>query len=90
MNLSRPRKPQPKQPSSLSARSSRLQASLLLAFHFDGSGDSGVTEEVKCFDSDYYAYDEHEPVDYGTTRLRERFEALVPLRYETIVAASET
>ena len=34
-----------------------------IAVHFDGSGDSGVTEEVKCFDSDYYAFEEHEPVD---------------------------
>ena len=39
-----------------------------VAVHFDGSGDSGVTEEMKCFDSDYYAYEEHEPVDYDTTR----------------------
>ncbi len=53
-----------------------------VAVHFDGSGDSGVTEEVKCFDSDYYAYDEHEPVDYDTTRLQEQFDALVPLGYE--------
>jgi len=50
--------------------------------HFDGSGDSGVTEQVKCFDYDYYTYDEHEPVDYDTTRLQEQFEALVPLGYE--------
>jgi hypothetical protein len=28
-----------------------------VAVHFDGYGDSGVTEEVQCFDSDYYAYD---------------------------------
>lgn len=53
-----------------------------VAVHFDGSGDSGVTEDVKCFDSDYYAYDEHEPVGYDTPRLQEQFEALVPLGYE--------
>jgi hypothetical protein len=59
--------------------SSRSRA---VAVHFDGSGDSGVTEEVKCFDSDYYAYDEHEPVDYDATKLQEHFETLVPLGYE--------
>lgn len=53
-----------------------------VAVHFDGSGDSGVTEEVKCFESDYYAYDEHQPVDYDATHLQEQFEALVPLGYE--------
>jgi hypothetical protein len=53
-----------------------------VAVHFDGSGDSGVTEEVKCFDSDYYAYDEHQPVDYDAMQLQEHFEALVPLGYE--------
>jgi len=53
-----------------------------VAAHFDGSGDSGVTEDVKCFDSDYYAYEEHEPVDYDATHLQEHFEALVPLGYE--------
>lgn len=53
-----------------------------VAVHFDGSGDSGVTEEVKSFDSDYYAYDEHEAIDYDATHLQEHFEALVPLGYE--------
>jgi hypothetical protein len=53
-----------------------------VAAHFDGSGDSGVTEEVKCFDSDYYAYEEREPVDYDAMRLQEHFEALVPFGYE--------
>jgi hypothetical protein len=53
-----------------------------VAVHFDGSGDSGVTEEVKCFNSHYYAYDEHEPVDYDSTHLQDHFEALVPLGYE--------
>ena len=53
-----------------------------VAVHFDGSGDSGVTEEVKCFASDYYAHDEHESVGYEATNLQEHFEALVPLGYE--------
>ena len=53
-----------------------------VAVHFDGSGDSGVTQEVKCFNSDYYAYDEHEPLEYDAALLQEHFETLVPLGYE--------
>lgn len=53
-----------------------------VAVHFDGSGDSGATEEVKCYNLDDYAYDEHEPVDYDATHLQEHFEALVPFGYE--------
>ena len=33
-----------------------------VAIHFDGYGDDGATEEVKCFASEYCAYREHEPV----------------------------
>jgi hypothetical protein len=53
-----------------------------IAVHFDGYGDSGVTEEVKCFDSDYYAYEEHKPVTHDAAYLQEHFEALVPFGYE--------
>ncbi|HET9306729.1 MAG TPA: hypothetical protein VFO46_11935 [Candidatus Sulfotelmatobacter sp.] len=53
-----------------------------VAVHFDGYGDSGATEEVKCFDSEYYAYEEHKPVTYDATYLQQHFEALVPLGYE--------
>jgi hypothetical protein len=53
-----------------------------VAVHFDGYGDDGATEEVKCFASDYYAYQEHEPVDYDASQLQEHFEALVPFGYE--------
>jgi hypothetical protein len=50
--------------------------------HFDGCGDDGATEEVKYFASDYYVYQEHEPVDYDASQLPEYFEALVPFGYE--------
>jgi len=50
--------------------------------HFDGSGDDGVTEEVKCYDSDVYAYEECEPVAHEVSYLQEHFEALVPYGYE--------
>jgi len=53
-----------------------------VAVHFDGYGDDGATEQVKCFDSDYYACQEHEPVDYDAFHLQEHFESLVPLGYE--------
>jgi hypothetical protein len=53
-----------------------------VAVRFDGCGDSGVTEEVRCFDSEYYAYEEHKPVTYNAAYLQEYFEALVPFGYE--------
>ena len=53
-----------------------------VAVHFDGSGDSGVTEEVQCFDSDYYAYEEHQAVAHDAACLQEHFESLVPFGYE--------
>lgn len=53
-----------------------------VAVHFDGSGDSGVTEETQCFDSECYAYEEHKAVLHDAAYLQEHFEALVPLGYE--------
>src|SRR5882724_5769420 len=53
-----------------------------VAIHFDGCGDDGATEDVKCFDSEYYAYAEHEAVDYDVSHLQEHLEALVPFGYE--------
>lgn len=53
-----------------------------VAVHFDGYGDSGVTEEVRCFDWEYYAYEEHEPVAHNAAHLQEHFETLVPMGYE--------
>jgi len=53
-----------------------------VAVHFDGYGDDGTTEQIQCFDSDYYLYAEHKPVGYDASRLQEHFESLVPLGYE--------
>ena len=53
-----------------------------VAAHFDGSGDDGVTEEVKCYDSAVYGYEECEPVAHEASYLQEHFEALVPYGYE--------
>ena len=52
-----------------------------VAAHFDGSGDDGVTEDVKCYDSDVYAY-EDEPIAHDASHLQEHFEELVPYGYE--------
>lgn len=53
-----------------------------VAVHFDGYGDDGTTEDVKCYAGDGYAWGEHEPIDYAVPRLQEHFEALVPFGYE--------
>lgn len=53
-----------------------------VAVHFDGYGDDGATEEVKCYASDWYAYGEHEPIDYDASHLQEHFEVWVPFGYE--------
>jgi len=53
-----------------------------VAVHFDGYGDDGTTEDVKCYAGDGYAWGEHEPIDYDASRLQEHFEALVPFGYE--------
>ena len=53
-----------------------------VAVHFDGYGDSGTTEEAKCYDSESYAWEEHEPVNHDVSRLQEHFETLVPFGYE--------
>ena len=53
-----------------------------MAVHFDGYGDDGTTEEGKCYDSEYYAWGEHEPVKYDASHLQEHFETLVPFGYE--------
>jgi hypothetical protein len=53
-----------------------------VAVHFDGYGDDGTTEEVKCYSGEWYAAGEQEPVKYDASYLQEHFEALVPFGYE--------
>lgn len=53
-----------------------------VAVHFDGYGDEGTTEEVRCYDGEWFAADEHEPLKYDASYLQEHFEALVPFGYE--------
>jgi hypothetical protein len=53
-----------------------------VAVHFDGYGDDGTTEDVKCYDGEWYASGEREPVKYDASHLQEHFEALVPFGFE--------
>ena len=66
------------------AQCDRLAAAgvTFVAVHFDGYGDDGTTEEVKCYDSEWYASGDHEPVKHDVSHLQEHFEALVPFGYE--------
>jgi hypothetical protein len=53
-----------------------------VAVHFDGYGDDGTAEEVKCYDGESYAWGEREPVKHDGLHMQEHFEALVPFGYE--------
>src|SRR5260370_16640627 len=55
-----------------------------VAAHFDGSGDDGVTEDVKCYDSDVYAYGECEHVAHDASHLQDHFKPLDPYESQTI------
>ena len=53
-----------------------------VAVHFDGSGDEGVNEDIKCYATEDYAYEESEVQDANFSHLQEHFETLVPYGYE--------
>jgi hypothetical protein len=53
----------------------------LVAVHFDGSGDDGVTEDVRCYDSEDYDY-ERKPLEHDASHLQDHFDALVPRGFE--------
>jgi len=53
-----------------------------LAVHFDGSGDEGVSEDIKCYATEDYAYEESEVESANFSHLQEHFETLVPYGYE--------
>lgn len=50
--------------------------------HFDGSGDEGANEEIKCYATEDYAYEESEVQESNPQHLQEHFEVLVPYGYE--------
>lgn len=53
-----------------------------VAVHFDAYGDDGTTEEVKCYEGEYYSWGEREALNYDAPHLQEHFESLVPFGYE--------
>ena len=53
-----------------------------VAVHFDGSGDEGVTEDVKCYDTADYAHDESEAVEHDASHMQDHFDTLVPYGYQ--------
>jgi hypothetical protein len=53
-----------------------------VAVHFDGSGDEGVNEDIKCYATEDYAYEENEAQATNFSYLQEHFDALVPYGYE--------
>jgi len=53
-----------------------------VAVHFDGSGDEGVNEDINCYATEDYAYEESEIQEANFSCLQEHFETLVPYGYE--------
>ena len=53
-----------------------------VAVHFDGSGDEGVNEDIKCYATEDYTYEESEIEEANFSCLQEHFETLVPYGYE--------
>jgi hypothetical protein len=53
-----------------------------VAVYFDGSGDEGVNEDIKCYCSEDYAYEESEAQATNFSHMQEHFETLVPYGYE--------
>jgi hypothetical protein len=53
-----------------------------VAIHFDGAGDEGVSEDIKCYATQDYAYEETEVANANFAYLQEHFETLVPYGYE--------
>jgi len=53
-----------------------------VAVHFDGAGDEGVSEDIKCHATEDYGYEESEVPNANFSYLQEHFEALVPYGYE--------
>ncbi len=51
------------------------------AAHFDGCGDEGTVEQVKCYQAPSYSYYDSEPVPFDAEHLQEHFDALVPLGF---------
>ena len=53
-----------------------------VAVHFHGAGDEGLNEDVRCYATEDYAYEENEFQDADFSKLQEHFETLIPYGYE--------
>jgi len=53
-----------------------------VAVHFDGSGDEGVSEDIKCYATEDYVYEQSEVQNADLSYLQEHFETFVPYGYE--------
>lgn len=53
-----------------------------VAMHFDGAGDEGANEDIKCYATEDYAYEGSEVQNDDFSHLQEHFETLVPYGYE--------
>lgn len=53
-----------------------------VAVHFDGSGDEGASEDIKCYATQDYVYEDSEAHESNFSHLQEHFETLVPYGYE--------
>jgi hypothetical protein len=53
-----------------------------VAVHFDGAGDEGVSEDIKCYATEDYVYEESEVQNADFSHLQEHFETLIPYGYE--------
>jgi hypothetical protein len=69
--------------SALLAECDKLAAAgvTFVAVHFDGCGDSGATEEVKCYDSEWYAWGDLDARKLTVER-NDRFEDYTTTTYE--------
>ena len=62
-----------------------------VAVHFDGSGDEGVNEDIKCYATEDYAHEEGEAPKPPTSRTcRNTLMRLSPTDMRTAVEASAT
>jgi hypothetical protein len=61
-----------------------------VALHFDGYGDEGTTETVKCYAGPWFASDEHEPVKYDPPACKNSSRLLCPSDMRTIAEVSAT
>lgn len=61
-----------------------------VAVHFDGAGDEGVNEGLKCNATEDYVYEESQVKDANFSHLQEHFGRLSPVDISTAVEVSAT